>query len=175
MKSLFTKTAALVCAVLMAGSLTACGNKTETKETSEASATTSAVQQAVTAAAGTTPEQQTTVAGTTPEQQTTVAGTAEAQRSDSAAENPKADATDTGLVGSWEYESGGFTYTFNEDGSGVYDMAGTKMKFTYTAENSILSITYEGSTEPMQLEYILSGDTLNVKDSGGNDTIYHRK
>ena len=159
MKSLFSKTAALLCAVLMAGSMTACGNKTDTKETSEASAATSAAQQAVTAA----------------EQQTTVAGTTEAQRSESATETAKAGAADTGLVGSWEYESGGFTYTFNEDGSGVYDVAGTKMKFTYTAENSVLSITYEGSTAPMQLEYVLSGDTLNVKDSGGNDTIYHRK
>ena len=164
MKSLFSKTAALLCAVLMAGSLTACGNKTETKETSEASAATSAAQQDVTAAAGTTAEQPTTVPETT-----------EAQRSDPAAETAKAGATDNGLVGSWEYESGGFTYTFNSDGSGVYDMAGTKMKFTYTAENSVLSITYEGSTAPMQLEYVLSGDTLNVKDSGGNDTIYHRK
>ena len=164
MKSLFSKTVALLCAVLMAGSLTACGNKTETKETSEASASTSAVQQAVTTAAGTTDEQQTTVAETT-----------EVQQSDSAAETAKADATDTGLVGSWEYESGGFTYTFNDDGSGVYDVAGTQMKFTYTAENSVLSITYEDSTAPMQLEYVLSGDTLNVKDSGGNDTIYHRK
>ena len=93
MKSLFSKTVALLCAVLMAGSLTACGNKTETKETSEASASTSAVQQAVTTAAGTTDEQQTTVAETT-----------EVQQSDSAAETAKADATDTGLVGSWEYE-----------------------------------------------------------------------
>ena len=164
MKSLFSKTAALICAVLMAGSLTACGNKSETKETSEVSAATSAVQQAVTA-----------VDGTTAEQQTTVAGTTEEQRSDSAAETAKADATDTGLVGSWEYEIGGFTYTFNSDGSGVYDVAGTQKKFTYTAENSVLSITYEGSTAPTQLEYVLSGDTLNVKDSGGNDTIYHRK
>ena len=153
MNSLLPKTAALFCAVLMAGSMAACGSKSETKEKSEASAAKSAVQQSATASAG----------------------TAEAQRSDSAAENPKADATDTGLVGSWEYESGGFTYTFNEDGSGVYDVAGTKMKFTYTAENSVLSITYEGSTAPMQLEYVLSGDTLNVKDSAGNDTIYHRK
>lgn len=164
MKSLFSKTAALLCAVLMAGSLTACGNKTETKETSEASAATSAEKQAVTATAGTTAEQPTTVAGTTEE-----------QRSDSAAETAKADATDTGLVGSWEYESGGFTYTFNDDGSGVYDVAGNQMKFTYTAENSVLSITYEDTSAPTQLEYVLSGDTLNVKDSGGNDTIYHRK
>ena len=163
MKSLFSKTAALLCAVLMAGSLTACGNKTETKETSEASAATSAAQQAVTATA------------TAAEQPTTVAGTTEAQRSESASETAKAGAIDNGLVGSWEYESGGFTYTFNSDGSGVYDVAGTKMKFTYTSENSVLSITYEGSTAPMQLEYVLSGDTLNVKDSSGNDTIYHRK
>ena len=164
MKSLFSKTVALLCAVLMAGSLTACGNKTETKETSEASASTSAVQQAVTTAAGTTDEQQTTVAETT-----------EVQQSDSAAETAKADAMDTGLVGSWEYEIVGFTYTFNSDGSGVYDVAGTQIKFTYTAENSVLSITYEGTSAPMQLEYVLSGDTLNVKDSAGNDTIYHRK
>ena len=117
----------------------------------------------------------TAAAATTAEQPTTVAGTTEAQQSESATETAKAGAIDNGLVGSWEYESGGFTYTFTEDGSGVYDVAGTKMKFTYTAENSVLSITYEGSTAPMQLEYVLSGDTLNVKDSGGNDTIYHRK
>ena len=49
------------------------------------------------------------------------------------------------------------------------------MKFTYTAENSVLSITYEDSTAPLQLEYVLSGDTLNIKDSAGSDTIYHRK
>ena len=164
MKSLFSKTAALLCAVLMAGSLTACGNKTETKETSEASAATSAVQQDVTAAAGTTAEQPTTAPETT-----------EAQRSDPAAETAKAGATDNGLVGSWEYESGRFTYTFNSDGSGVYDVAGTQMKFTYTAENSVLAITYEGSDAPMELEYELNGDILNVKDSAGNDTIYHRK
>ena len=161
MKSLFSKIAALICAVLMASSLTACGNKTETKESAAA---TSAVQQDTS-----------TAAGTTAEQQTTFAETAEVQQSDPAAESAKAGATDTGLVGTWEYEIVGFTYTFNSDGSGVYDVAGTQMKFTYTAENSVLSITYEDSTEPMQLEYVLSGDTLNIKDSGGNDTIYHRK
>ena len=153
MNNLLPKTAALFCAVLMAGSMAACGNKSDTKEKSEASAATSAVQQSATASAG----------------------TAEAQRSDITAETGKADTSDNSLEGSWEYESGGFTYTFNSDGSGVYDVAGTQMKFTYTAENSVLSITYEDSTEPMQLEYVLSGDTLNVKDSGGNDTIYHRK
>ena len=161
MKSLFSKTAALICAVLMASSLTACGNKTETKESAAA---TSAVQQDTS-----------TAAGTTAEQQTTVAETADVQQSDPAAETAKAGATDNGLVGSWEYESGGFIYTFSSDGSGVYDAAGTLMKFTYTAENSVLAITYDGSDAPMELEYELNGDILNVKDSVGNDTIYHRK
>ena len=153
MNSLLPKTAALLCAVLMAGSLAACGSKSETKEKSEASAATSAVQQSATPSAG----------------------TAEAQRSDLVAETVKADTSDNSLEGSWEYESGSFTYTFNSDGSGVYDVAGTQMKFTYTAENSVLAITYEGSDAPMELEYELNGDILNVKDSAGNDTIYHRK
>ena len=150
MNSILAKSAALLCAVLMAGSLTACGNKTETKS-SEASVTTSA------------------------QQQTTVDGTAKVQRSDLAAETEKANATDNGIEGSWEYESGGFIYTFSSDGSGVYDAAGTLMKFTYTAENSVLAITYDGSDAPMELEYVLNGDILNIKDSAGNDTIYHRK
>ena len=119
MNSILAKSAALLCAVLMAGSLTACGNKTETKS-SEASVTTSA------------------------QQQTTVDGTAKVQRSDLAAETEN-------------------------------DAAGTLMKFTYTAENSVLAITYDGSDAPMELEYELNGDILNVKDSAGNDTIYHRK
>ena len=153
MNSLLPKTAALLCAVLMAGSMAACGNKSDTKEKSEASAATSAVQQSATASAG----------------------TAEAQQSDLTAETGKADTSVNSLEGSWEYEGGGFTYTFNSDGSGVYDVAGTQMKFTYTAENSVLAITYEGSDAPMELEYELNGDILNVKDSVGNDTIYHRK
>lgn len=87
-------------------------------------------------------------------------------------------ATTTGkdaLVGSWEYQSGGYTYTFNADGTGTYDISGNVMKFTYEATDSKLSITYEGDTSPMTLDYSINGKVLNVKDSRGADTLYNRK
>lgn len=79
------------------------------------------------------------------------------------------------LIGQWEYESGGFIYTFNEDGTGEYDAAGSLMKFTYTLTDKVLSITYEGSDSSLDLNYELDGDVLNVIDSLGSDTIYNRK
>lgn len=80
------------------------------------------------------------------------------------------------LVGSWEYQGGGYIYTFNADGTGTYDLGGdTPMVFTYEASDTELSILYDGNTEPMVLEYEINGDVLNVKDSFGSDTLYNRK
>ena len=78
----------------------------------------------------------------------------------------------------WDYaELSGMVYTFNADGSGTYDMFGEVMKFTYEADGAVLKITYtdEGVDVPTELAYTIDGDTLNVKDSLGNDTIYKRK
>ncbi len=80
-----------------------------------------------------------------------------------------------GLIGKWEYESGGYVYTFNEDGTGSYSYAGVEAKFTYTTEDNKLSITYDGSTAAFETTYTIDGDVLNIKDSFGNDTIYKRK
>ena len=81
-----------------------------------------------------------------------------------------------GLVGTWEYEGGGYAYTFNADGTGQYDVgSGTPMKFTYTEDGSKLSILYDGSTAPFETTYSIDGDKLNVKDSLDKDTIYIRK
>ena len=78
------------------------------------------------------------------------------------------------LVGSWKYSTGDYTYTFNEDGTGDYNAAGTKMEFTYTTEGSKISILYTGNTVPFETEYSIEGDTLNVIDSLGNDTLYKK-
>ena len=156
MKKPFKKATALICAAMLTCSLAACGEKTETNETT---ATTAAATESVT---------------TTAAEQATTAAVTEAV-TDATTEAAKADASDSDIVGSWEYEGGGFTYTFNDDGTGVYDLVGSQMKFTYTAENGVLAITYEGADAPIELEYELSGDTLNVKDSMGSDTIYKRK
>lgn len=79
------------------------------------------------------------------------------------------------IVGVWEYENGGYTYTFNDDGTGNYAYYNTKMEFTYKTEGENIEITYKGSSVPLKTVYSINGDTLNVKDSFGKDTIYKRK
>lgn len=81
-----------------------------------------------------------------------------------------------GIVGKWEHETGGYTYTFNEDGTGNYAYGESKMEFTYTAtEDGKLSILYTGNTAPFESTYTIDGNTLNIKDSFGSNTIYKRK
>ena len=106
--------------------------------------------------------------------ETTPASQEEVQNSEEGGEDVKA-ADNSAIVGSWEYADGGFTYTFNEDGSGTYDTGSTVMKFTYEVTDKELSILYEGNTEPTVLEYSIDGSKLNVKDSFGDDTIYNKK
>lgn len=76
-----------------------------------------------------------------------------------------------GIVGKWTYETGSYTYTFNEDGTGDYN----GRKFTYTTEGEKLSILSDGDTAPFETTYTIDGDKLNVRDSFGNDLIYIRK
>lgn len=83
------------------------------------------------------------------------------------------------IVGKWTYDdeelaNAGiyFTYTFNSNGTGNYDAGGTDMPFTYTIDGNKLSIVYETGT--FETEFSINGDLLNVKDSGGNDTIYKK-
>ena len=80
------------------------------------------------------------------------------------------------IVGSWKTQAYGadYVYTFNADGTGKYDAAGTVMEFTYTTEGSKISILYTGNTDPFETEYSIDGETLNVKDSLGKDTLYSR-
>ena len=80
------------------------------------------------------------------------------------------------IVGSWKNDELGydFIYTFNEDGTGKYDAAGTIMEFTYSTNENELSILYTGNTAPFQTTYHIDGATLNVVDSIGNDTLYQK-
>ena len=79
------------------------------------------------------------------------------------------------IVGVWTYENGGYTYTFNEDGTGSYSYYSSKMEFTYKTDGNKLEITYNGSTAPFKSEFSIDGDKLNIKDSFGKDTIYKKK
>lgn len=82
-----------------------------------------------------------------------------------------------GLVGSWKSDSfsGAYVYTFNADGTGNYDAAGTKKEFTYKTEEDKISILYTGDTVPFESTYKIDGNKLNIVDSLGNDTFYTKK
>ena len=152
MKSVISKAVLMICALVLIISLAACGAKDNAEETTastEAAAASSATEAPAPAA--------------------TDAAVIETEAQASA---------DTGLVGSWDYaELSGIVYTFNADGTGTYDLLGEVMKFTYEADGSALKLQYidEGVDAATELEYEIDGDTLNVKDSLGNDTIYKRK
>ena len=84
------------------------------------------------------------------------------------------------IVGRWKYTDSelgdlgiDFIYTFNADGTGNYDMSGTKLEFTYTTDGNKLSIKYTESGL-FETEYEIKDNVLNVKDSGGSDTFYKK-
>lgn len=79
---------------------------------------------------------------------------------------------DKGLVGTWKY--GSFAYTFNDDNTGYYDVAGTKMKFKYEDDGKKVKITYNGNTTGSTYEYKIEGKKLIIKDSFGNNVEYKK-
>ena len=83
-----------------------------------------------------------------------------------------------GIVGVWKndtaYAGYEFVYTFNEDGTGNYNSAGTDMPFTYKTSGDDLSILYDGNTVSFDTKYEIKGNVLNVKDSNNQDTLYDR-
>lgn len=98
------------------------------------------------------------------------------EASDSKSDN-NAEAIDKSIVGQWvsrDYD-GMFIYTFNDDGTGNYDAAGTQMPFTFTMDEEKLSILYEGNSLPYNTVYKIDGNILTTKDSLDKDVIYDRK
>ena len=61
------------------------------------------------------------------------------------------------IIGYWKNDELGydFIYTFNEDGTGEYDAAGTIMEFTYKTDGNKISILYTGNTVSFDTEYEL--------------------
>ena len=149
-------------AVLLAGlfALTACNGKKTDETTTVAPETT-------------------TVAETTETNQKTTAAKSEKTTTvTNQVETPKAseETTSGKIVGSWKNSDYGsdYIYTFKADGTGKYDAAGTVMEFTYTTKGNTLSILYTGNTAPFETKFSVKGNTLNVIDSIGNDTLYKK-
>ena len=80
----------------------------------------------------------------------------------------------TGIVGTFRYvdaETPELTssYTFNQDGTGQYELLGEKLDLTYKTNGNILSITFAGQSIPMDVEYTVNAQALTIKDVNGND------
>ena len=85
----------------------------------------------------------------------------------------------TGIVGTFRYvdaETPELTssYTFNQDGTGQYELLGEKLDLTYKTNGNILSIMFAGQSIPMDVEYTVNAQALTIKDVNGNDVVYHR-
>ena len=85
----------------------------------------------------------------------------------------------TGIVGTFRYvdaETPELTssYTFNQDGTGQYELLGEKLDLTYKTNGNILSIMFAGQNIPMDVEYTVNAEALTMKDVTGNDVVYHR-
>ena len=85
----------------------------------------------------------------------------------------------TGIVGTFRYvdaETPELTssYTFNQDGTGQYELLGEKLDLTYKTNGNILSIMFAGQSIPMDVEYTVNAEALTMKDVTGNDVVYHR-
>lgn len=85
------------------------------------------------------------------------------------------DAKAGAIIGSWEYDIGGYVYTFNADGTGNYTAGSTVMNFTYEDDGKTVKILYTGNTTPNEFAYTVSGNTLSIEDSFGSKVEYKKK
>ena len=124
--------------------------------------------------AETTKAAETTTSNVSSETTTTAAGATTAAESGS---RETVEAADKNIVGNWASRDfdGLFIYTFNEDGTGNYDAAGTQMPFTFTMEGDKLSVLFDSDTDSFDTVYKIEGNTLTIKDSLGEDVIYDKK
>jgi len=83
------------------------------------------------------------------------------------------------LVGEWKndttFEGLEFIYTFNEDGTGKYDAAGSAMNFKYKTEGDKLILEYTDE-DMMNFEttYKVENDVLTIKDSMEEEVSYKK-
>lgn len=85
----------------------------------------------------------------------------------------------SGIVGTFRYVDAEVpeltsSYTFNQDGTGQYELLGEKLDLTYTTNGNILSIMFAGQNIPMDVEYTVDANALIIKDVTGGNVVYNR-
>ena len=91
-------------------------------------------------------------------------------------ESGSSDSGSSALVGTWEsVEAPGNAYIFNEDGTGAWDMSGTKINFTYEDKGTSVEITYEGTNMALVYDYTLDGSKLTTTDRDTSTVLNYTK
>lgn len=72
------------------------------------------------------------------------------------------------IIGTWEHETNGAVYVFNEDGTGKYN----GVEFTYTIKDNKLSVLQKGNKNPFKNDFLIDGGKLIIKGESGTDVVY---
>ena len=76
------------------------------------------------------------------------------------------------LLGSWSYvNGGGFSYTFYDNGTGVYTASDTSVNFTYTDDGSTVRIMHSDNV-PIEYSFTVDGNRLKLTDTFGDTVDY---
>ena len=67
------------------------------------------------------------------------------------------------IIGTWKSDDG-VSYTFNEDGTGIYNNGEEDSEFTYTEKNFGITITPGNGDDPLKYDYVAAGTQLILKD-----------
>ena len=83
------------------------------------------------------------------------------------------------LIGTWEYEEGIFSWTFKDDGTGLWAYkAGASegdMKFWYHDNGDSVMISFDGWMNGTDYKYTVNGNKLILCDAGGNELVYVKR
>ena len=82
-------------------------------------------------------------------------------------------AAEASIVGSWgmtqdEYT---YTYTFNEDGTGVIAASGISLNFTWESADGKVTLKTELADEAVTMDYSISGDKLTLISEEGEESV----
>ncbi|MCL2402752.1 MAG: DUF5640 domain-containing protein [Coriobacteriia bacterium] len=77
------------------------------------------------------------------------------------------------IYGTWLRDSDSeTTYTFNEDGTGAFDIGFAVLDFDWTADSDAITIVNEDQNVNDTLEFSVDGDTLTLTNSSGDSETY---
>lgn len=79
----------------------------------------------------------------------------------------------TSIVGKWAHDS--FVYTFNDDKTCSYDVAGSMLYCTYEIEGDKISILYTGNTNAFETPFRIEKDVLYLTDGFGSEITYNKQ